>query len=331
MSKPKDHGENEQRAARKEPALKKTIEYYLSLPYTIELVPEPEGGWFVGIKELTGCISEGNTPEDALEMIRDAQRGWLEIALEDNIPIPEPQTGEEYSGKFIVRVPRSLHRTLVERAEGEGVSLNRYVSFALARAVGQEKAAAPQAAVAEDVAWPGLKASVRQVLLAAGLADDAGELDEQVFASWASARLAQAADLSSHGDVVSSAACLNSLTAALSAAGRDSPVIAVLRQAVSMLSSQTNADAEDEIEAQAADLADKITRLSQSKAPAARGSLQLTAPNQERIIDGTAWLIATVPQTTMERSFQPKSNPTDTPPSRAPQFHRARADKDQSR
>ena len=115
--------------------MEKTIEYYMNLPYTIELIPEPEGGWCVAIKELPGCLSEGDTVDESIDMIHDAMRGWLEISLEEGHEIPEPKFDEEYSGKFVVRLPRSLHRQLAETAEREGVSLNQFVNVALARAV----------------------------------------------------------------------------------------------------------------------------------------------------------------------------------------------------
>ena len=121
--------------------MNKTVDYYLGLPYTIELMPEPQGGWFVAVKELPGCMSRGETPAEAVERIRDAMRAWLEVATEDGYPIPEPRPAEEYSGKFVLRVPRSLHRDLSEAAEREGVSLNQYVSVALARALGRPNAA----------------------------------------------------------------------------------------------------------------------------------------------------------------------------------------------
>lgn len=117
--------------------MEKNLEYYMALPYTIELTSDPAGGWFAAIKELPGCISQGDTPEEALEMIRDAQAGWLSVALEDGDAIPEPRALDEYSGKFVVRVPRSLHRDLVQHAEAEGVSLNQYINVALARGLGQ--------------------------------------------------------------------------------------------------------------------------------------------------------------------------------------------------
>jgi antitoxin HicB len=136
----------------------KTIEYYLGLPYTIELQRDAEEGWFVRVKELPGCTSQGDTAEEAVAMIQDAMRGWLEVALEMGDAIPEPRPEEEYSGKFVVRVPRSLHRELVETADREGVSLNQYINVALAHATGQPaQAAQKREATPQEPAWPGLK------------------------------------------------------------------------------------------------------------------------------------------------------------------------------
>jgi antitoxin HicB len=72
----------------------KTLEYYLSLPYSVVLTPlspEDGGGWFVQIPLLQGCMSDGETQTEALAMIEEAKRGWLESALARNIPIPEPE------------------------------------------------------------------------------------------------------------------------------------------------------------------------------------------------------------------------------------------------
>ena len=116
--------------------MEKTLDYYLGLPYTIELKEDPESGWFVKIKELPGCMSQGDTANEALEMIQEAMELWLEVSLEDGDPIPEPRELDDFSGKFVVRVPRSLHRELVEQAKREGVSLNQCVNVALAQATG---------------------------------------------------------------------------------------------------------------------------------------------------------------------------------------------------
>jgi antitoxin HicB len=119
--------------------MNRKIEYYLALPYTRELIPEPEGGWFVRVKELPGCMSQGDTVDEAMLMIEEAMRGWLESELENGKTIPEPRPEEEYSGKFIVRVPKSLHRKLAEISGSEGVSLNQWINTTLAEAVGSAK------------------------------------------------------------------------------------------------------------------------------------------------------------------------------------------------
>jgi antitoxin HicB len=70
--------------------MNKTLEYYLSLPYSIEIIPD-EGAWFVRIKELPGCMTEVEEWDDIRPAIEDAKRLWLEVSLEHGDPIPEPE------------------------------------------------------------------------------------------------------------------------------------------------------------------------------------------------------------------------------------------------
>ncbi|SRR5260221_4168684 len=117
------------------------VEEYLALPYHIEVVYDASGeapGWFARVVELPGCMTQAESREEVLAMIQDAMRAWIEVRVEDGQPIPQPLTDETYSGKFVVRVPRSLHRQLVEAAERDGVSLNAFVNVALARAAGPQ-------------------------------------------------------------------------------------------------------------------------------------------------------------------------------------------------
>lgn len=116
--------------------MKKNLDYYLGLSYTRELIPEPEGGWFIRIKELPGCMSQGESVDEAILMINDALRGWLETELRKGSAIPEPRKEEDFSGKFVVRVSKSLHQKVNEAAEEEGVSLNQWINITLAEAVG---------------------------------------------------------------------------------------------------------------------------------------------------------------------------------------------------
>ena len=54
-----------------------------------ELQSEAEGGYTITIPSLPGCISYGETFEKAIEMIKDAMKGWLAVAKEEGVPIPE--------------------------------------------------------------------------------------------------------------------------------------------------------------------------------------------------------------------------------------------------
>lgn len=116
---------------------RKGLDHYLGLPWTFVLVPDQESGFTIKVAELPGCMSQGETVEEAYAMIRDALEAWLSVALEDGQVIPEPGDDDQYSGKFQVRVPKSVHRKLAERAKAEDASLNLFCATTLARAVGE--------------------------------------------------------------------------------------------------------------------------------------------------------------------------------------------------
>ena len=118
--------------------MQKTVDDYLRLPYTIEVIYDDSGvapGYFARVVELPGCMTQADTFAELGEMIEDAMRLWIGMCMEQGRPVPEPRPAEEYSGKFVVRLPRSLHRELAEAAEREGVSLNQWVNVALAKGV----------------------------------------------------------------------------------------------------------------------------------------------------------------------------------------------------
>lgn len=118
---------------------RKPLEYYLNLKYPVTLEAAPEGGYFVQIEDLPGCYSQGETTEEAMEMIEEARQLWLESAYEDGLDIPLPRGEREYSGKFNVRFPKSLHRRLDQMADREGVSLNQFLVSTLSKAAGVEE------------------------------------------------------------------------------------------------------------------------------------------------------------------------------------------------
>lgn len=112
----------------------KTIEEYMELPYRIELIPDTdEGGFVVSFPDLPGCLSSGETVDEAYRNAEDAKYEWLTAAMEEGISIPEPDSIEDYSGQFKLRLPRSLHRQLALQSRREGVSMNQYCVFLLSQ------------------------------------------------------------------------------------------------------------------------------------------------------------------------------------------------------
>ena len=90
----------------------KTLNEYLALPYRMEIVEDrEEGGYVVSYPDLPGCLTCGETIESAVENARDAKK----------------------AGQFKLRLPRSLHRALAEHSQREGISMNQYCVYLLAK------------------------------------------------------------------------------------------------------------------------------------------------------------------------------------------------------
>ena len=116
--------------------MKKTT---LSYPFEILPLSNAEGGGYAIIfPDLPGCRSDGATPEKAVENGRLAMEDWLAVAIEFNDAVPVPYSS--VSGRFVQRVPKSLHRQLVEEAKSEGVSLNTLVVSLVAEGLGRRVA-----------------------------------------------------------------------------------------------------------------------------------------------------------------------------------------------
>ncbi len=112
----------------------KTLNEYLDLPYRMEIVEDKyEGGFVVSFPDLPGCVTCGETIESAIASAMDAKRAWLEAAIEDEVEIYEPDSLDDYSGQFMLRLPKSLHRSLAENSKREGISMNQYCVYLLSR------------------------------------------------------------------------------------------------------------------------------------------------------------------------------------------------------
>ena len=108
-----------------------------SYPFTTRPLAEEEGGGFmIEYPDLPGCVSDGSTPEEAIQHGRDAVKAYLLSCSRHRDPIPKPGTA---SGQWRQRVPRSLHARLAARARHEGVSLNAIVTAMIAEGLGKRR------------------------------------------------------------------------------------------------------------------------------------------------------------------------------------------------
>lgn len=111
----------------------------LEYPFTVRpLSDEDGGGYLVEYPDLPGCMSDGETIDEAVTNGADAVRCWVGAMREAGRPVPPPSamSDDAFSGKWQQRVPKSLHRRLVERAKREGVSLNTLVIAMLSEGLG---------------------------------------------------------------------------------------------------------------------------------------------------------------------------------------------------
>ena len=111
------------------------ISDYMKLPYTrlVQEITDESGHYFYGrILELDGCQTTADNLEELYSDLNELMESYLEIKLKNNLPIPIPETAEKYSGKFVVRLPKTLHQRLAIEAQKEGVSLNQLALYKLA-------------------------------------------------------------------------------------------------------------------------------------------------------------------------------------------------------
>ncbi len=105
-----------------------SLDDLLSRQYPFRVIPSRDGvDYVIEFPDLPGCMTQVESLDDVGQVADEIRTLWIETAFEDGDAIPPPSYPEEYSGKVLVRMPRSLHRRLVESANREGVSLNQTI------------------------------------------------------------------------------------------------------------------------------------------------------------------------------------------------------------
>lgn len=113
--------------------------------HVVSPLPVEEGGGFlITFPDLPGCMSDGETEAEAIGNGRDAFESWVSARVDAGKPIPEPiyrpEATPSVSGRFVTRLPKSVHAKLAERAKAEGVSLNTLVLAFIAEGLGRKDA-----------------------------------------------------------------------------------------------------------------------------------------------------------------------------------------------
>ena len=115
---------------------KRSLEAY---PFTVRRLSRDEGGgYLVEYPDIPGCMSDGETVEEAIANGREALRDCVAVLREIGRKVPKPSATEP--AQWRQRLPRTLYRKLTAQAESEGVSINSLVTAIIAEAVGRRTA-----------------------------------------------------------------------------------------------------------------------------------------------------------------------------------------------
>lgn len=126
---------------------RRPLKFFLNLEYPFRVDADPDGGWVIHFPDLPGCLSQADSPDEIGTMAEEARQLWIETEYAAGQDIPMPSYPEEFSGKFNLRLPKSLHRQLAEAADREAVSLNQYVVMLLSRGAAKQEPHGAQGAL----------------------------------------------------------------------------------------------------------------------------------------------------------------------------------------
>ena len=96
---------------------------------------EEDEAYVVNVPELVGCITHGETIEEAVEMAKEAIEGYLETLKKMGKPIPVPLAEKKFSGKIPLRIDPILHRSIAQQATMERKSVNSFIEEKLKKVI----------------------------------------------------------------------------------------------------------------------------------------------------------------------------------------------------
>jgi len=108
--------------------MKKDLKYFKSLKYkmVVEYLTD-ESIYLISFPDLPGCLMHGDDLNEAINKALVVKDEWVETAFEKGWAIPEPSIPLETSGRLTLRIPKSMQKKVIDRAEEEGVSQNQLI------------------------------------------------------------------------------------------------------------------------------------------------------------------------------------------------------------
>lgn len=103
--------------------------------YTVDLEPETDGTYVAEVVEMPGCLAAGKDPNEAVSMLRESFSLWVEATAAAGQLVPAPARSGP-NGRILLRLPKSLHLRAAQAAARDGVSVNAFVTAAVAERVG---------------------------------------------------------------------------------------------------------------------------------------------------------------------------------------------------
>lgn len=140
--------------------MEKSLEYYLELNYPFNVKPDlDDGGYIAEFPDLRYCVGTGSSIDEAIEDAMIAKEEWIKAAYDHNVPIPEPASNEEYNGRVTLRIPKSLHRRVVETAKVEGISANQFLLYLISQGIGNQHTGIKPRRIRRSTMSPGANSS----------------------------------------------------------------------------------------------------------------------------------------------------------------------------
>jgi antitoxin HicB len=107
-----------------------------SAPYFRMICPSEGGGYFAKMLELPECYAQGESIQEAYDSLNEMADIWLEDAAKRGTPIPSPAGVAKVGGRYVLRLPISVHEKAADLAAFEGVSLNQWLLSAISERIG---------------------------------------------------------------------------------------------------------------------------------------------------------------------------------------------------